>query len=229
VTLIESSQQNGTPSLTDHAPTQTEPAPQSPVIAVRRRTIDSVLIGLGAVTVAVLAVAGGLLTWGHNFASDYVGRELSSQNIYFPDRAGLEQEGRADLFSYAGQQVTTGDKAQAYASYISHHLDATANGATYADLGAPERTAKAAVQTAKDGGQDTAVVADLQAKADNITNQRNTLFKGETLRGLLLSTFAWSTIGRIAGIAAVAAFLAAGVMAALVALGMVHRRRMHAA
>jgi hypothetical protein len=225
---MDGSQDNLTSSLAEGASTQTEPAPQPPVIAVRRRTIDTILIGLGAVTVAILAVAGGLLTWGHNFASDYVGRELSSQNIYFPDRAGLEREGRADLFSHAGQQVTTGDQAQAYASYIAHHLDATANGATYADLGGPERTAKAAVQAAKDSGQDAAVVADLQAKAATITNQRDTLFKGETLRGLLLSTYAWSTIGRIAGIAAIAAFLAAGLMAVLVVLGIVHRRKLHA-
>ena len=53
------------------------PTPESgtagqPVVAVRRRTIDTVLIGFGAVCVAVLAIAGGLLTWGHNFATDYV-------------------------------------------------------------------------------------------------------------------------------------------------------------
>ena len=50
-------------------------------------------------------------------------------------------------------------------------------------------------------------------------------FKGETLRGLLLSSYAWSTIGRIAGVAAVVAFVAAGVMAVLVGLGIVHRVR----
>jgi hypothetical protein len=68
-------------------------------------------------------------------------------------------------------------------------------------------------------------VAELQAKADTISNQRNTLFKGETLRGLLLSTFAWSTIGRIAGIAATVAFVAAGLMTVLVILGVFHLRK----
>ena len=57
-------------------------------------------------------------------------------------------------------------------------------------------------------------------------NQRNTLFKGETLRGLLLSAYAWSTVGMIAGIAAIGAFIAAAVMGVLVALGIVHHRRM---
>ena len=32
------------------------------------------------------AIAGAMLTWGHNFSSDYVGKELSSQNISFPSK-----------------------------------------------------------------------------------------------------------------------------------------------
>ena len=48
---------------------------------------------------------------------------------------------------------------------------------------------------------------------------------GPPLGGLLLSTFAWSTIGRIAGIAATVAFVAAGVMTALVILGVFHLRK----
>jgi len=81
------------------------------------------------------------------------------------------------------------------------------------------------VQEAQDSGADEATVADLQATADQITGQRDSLFRGETLRGLLLSTFAWSTIGRIAGIAAVIAFIAAGAMVVLVVLGLFHRFR----
>ena len=222
---VESMQEEAQPVAEE--PTNEKPpvSAQPPVVAVRRRTIDAVLVGAGAVIAIVLAVAGSLLTWGSNFANDYVGKELTSQHISFPDRASLVKEGRQDLFGYAGQQVTTGTGARAYASFIAHHLDGIANGATYADLGAPESAAKAQVQTAKDAGQSTAVVAELQAKADAITNQRNTLFKGETLRGLLLSTFAWSTIGRIAGIAATVAFVAAGVMTALVILGVFHLRK----
>ena len=43
-------------------------------------------VGAGVVITVVLVVAGGLLTWGSNFANDYVGDELTSQHIYFPDR-----------------------------------------------------------------------------------------------------------------------------------------------
>jgi hypothetical protein len=203
----------------------TSAAPAAPVVALKRRTIDAVLIAIGGAVAAVLLVAGGLLTWGNDFSEDYVRDELSSQNIFFPDRAALEADGRTDLLDFAGEQVTTGDQAEAYASYIDGHLQDIADGATYADLGAVEREAKGAVTAATEAGASADEVAALQATADQIGNQRNTLFKGETLRGLLLSAFAWSTVGRIAGIAATAAFAFAAVMVVLVVLGVVHHRR----
>ena len=196
-----------------------------PTVALKRRTIDSVLIGFGVVATAAFVVAGGLLMWGHNFSSDYVGDELSSQNISFPPAAALQEEGRDDLVKYAGEAVDTGKEAEAYASYINGHLQGIADGATYADLGTPEREAKAAVDTAKADSASEATIAELQGKADAISGQRNTLFKGETLRGLLLSAFAWSTVGRIAGYAAISAFIAAGAMLVLVAFGVRHHRK----
>lgn len=196
-----------------------------PVIALKRRTIDTILIASGAVLTVALLVAGALLTWGSNFAADYVDDELSSQNISFPPAAALEEQGRSDLLKYAGQEVNTGPEAEAYASYINGHLEGIADGATYADLGTPEREANAAVEAAVADGADEATVAELKGKAAAITGQRDTLFKGETLRGLLLSAFAWSTVGQIAGYAAIAAFIAGGVMLVLVLLGLRHHRQ----
>ena len=82
-----------------------------------------------------------------------------------------------------------------------------------------------AVVDARESGASEAEIADLQATADELKAQRDSLFRGETLRGLLLSSYAWSTIGRIAAIAAWVAFAGAAVMAALVAAGLVHLRR----
>jgi hypothetical protein len=197
----------------------------APVVALKRRTIDTVLIGFGVVATAVFVVAGSLLTWGHNFSSDYVGKELSSQNISFPSADVLTTEGRTDLLKFAGQRLDTGAGAEGYASYIDGHLAKIAGGATYAELGAVESAAKADVKAATAAGQPQAQVGELQAKADAVTANRNTLFKGETLRGLLLSAYAWSTVGMIAGLAAIGAFIAAGLMAILVVLGVVHHRR----
>ena len=193
------------------------------VVEVHRRTIDKVLIGFGLIAAIVFAAAGGLLTWGSNFADDYVHDELASQKVFFPDEASLREEGRDDLVKYAGEQVTTGSEAEAYASFIDGHLQGIADGKTYAEI--DDRGAAQAVEDAKAAGASDAQVAELQATADQLKGQRDSLFKGETLRGLLLSSFAWATIGRIAGIAAWVAFAGALVMAILVVAGMEHLRR----
>jgi hypothetical protein len=198
---------------------------KEPVVALKRRTIDSVLISVGAVVTVAFLVAAALLTWGSNFSKNYVDDELSSQNISFPPAAALQEQGRNDLVKWADHAVNTGPEAEAYASFINGHLKGIADGATYADLGVPETAAKDAVTAAKADGASASEIAALQGKADGITAQRNTLFKGETLRGLLLTAFAWSTVGRIAGYAAIAAFAAGGLMLVLVLLGVWHHRK----
>ena len=216
MTAITTTEATTDRSAKDHA---------EPTVALKRRTIDSVLIAFGAVLTVVLFVAGALLTWGSNFAADYVDDELSSQNIAFPPAAALEEEGRTDLVKYADESVNTGPEAEAYASFINGHLQGIADGATYADLGTPEREANAAVEAAVADGADAATVAELEGEAAAISGQRNSLFKGETLRGLLLTAFAWATVGQIAGYAAIAAFAAGALMLVLVVLGLRHHHK----
>jgi hypothetical protein len=196
------------------------------IVRLPRRRIDRLLIGIGVIAAIVFAVAGGLLAWGASFADDYVHDELSSQRVFFPDEASLREEGRDDLVRYADAQVTTGSEAEAYASFIGGHMEGIADGKTYAEI--DDRGAAQAVVDAREAGASEAEIADLQATADELRAQRDSLFRGETLRGLLLSSYAWSTIGRIAAIAAWVAFAGAAVMAALVAAGLVHLRRMKA-
>lgn len=200
-------------------------APVEKVVKLDRRMIDRILIALGLVVAVVLAVAGGLLTWGSNFAENYVRDELVAQNISFPPAENLIAEGRDDIAQYGGQLVDSGVKAEAYASFIQGHVANVADGATYAELGGPERAARAAVQEAQAADASAEEIAELQQAADTITAQRETIFKGEMLRGTLLNTYAWSTIGQIAGIAAIAAFIGSAVMAVLVVAGLVHLRR----
>jgi hypothetical protein len=193
------------------------------VVEVHRRSIDKLLIAFGLVATIVFAAAGGLLNWGASFADDYVHDELASQKVFFPDEASLREEGRDDLVKYADEQVTTGPEAEAYASFIDGHLQGIAEGKTYAQI--DDRGAAQAVEDAKAAGAPEDEIAELQATADQLKGQRDSLFRGETLRGLLLSAFAWSTIGEIAGIAAFVAFVGAFVMLVLVLAGMEHVRR----
>jgi hypothetical protein len=189
-------------------------------VKLRRRTIDKVLIGSGVAVAVVFAAAGGLLTWGSNFAEDYVHDELSSQNVVFPNADSLREDGRADLVRYAEEPVTTGTEAEAYASLIATHMEGIADGQTYAEI--DDRGAAQAVTDAQNAGASQEQIAELQATANQLKGQRDSLFRGETLRGLLLTSFAWATVGTVAGYAAWVAFAGAAVMIALVIAGIFH-------
>jgi hypothetical protein len=175
---------------------------------MQRRTLDAILTAGGLILVIVLLVAGALLTWGYKFADDNVHDELAAQQIFFPPK-GSDALKPADigpfLNQYAGQQLTTGKQAQAYANhFIAVHLSEVAGGKTYAQVSA------ASLANPTD--------AKLKAQVD-------TLFRGETLRGLLLNAYAFWKLGQIAKWGAFASFLLAGVMMVLTFLGFRHLRR----
>jgi len=201
------------------------PELDAPVVITRRR-IDHLLLWTGGALALAMFVAGALLTWGSTFAQDYVDDELSAQAITFPPAESLEEEGRDDLVGFADEQVNTGEEAEAYASFIQGHVEGIAEGMTYAELGDVEREAEAELTAALESGAPTAEVTALEETAAGISGQRDAIFRGEMLRGALLSTFAWSTVGVIAGYAAIAAFLGGLVMVVLVAIGALHLRKM---
>jgi hypothetical protein len=193
---------------------------------MKRRTID-VMFSLGAVVLAgLLLVAGFVLTSNANFANDYVESQLSQQNIVFKTADTLTEEERksACLVKYAGQKLTTGKQAECYANeFIGLHLKSTAGGKTYAELGTVQTDLRAKVATAQKTNDPA--LADLQKQLNEVTQQRETVFKGETLRGLLLTSYGFSEFGAEAGQAATVAYLAAGLLALLGIAGFVHAFR----
>jgi hypothetical protein len=210
-------------TMLEERSTMTTTTPVDKPIPVTRRRIDHLLIGAGLLAAVVLTIAGGLLTWGSNFSSDYVSDELAAQNITFPPPDALLEEGREDLAKFGGEQVDTGTEAEAYASYIQGHVQEMAGGLTYSEI--PDRAARTALQEAIESGAPADEIAQLEQEATTLSQQRDTVFKGEMLRGTLLNAYAWSTMGQIAGIAATAAFAAAAVMLVLSVAGGVHLRK----
>lgn len=191
---------------------------------MKRRTIDRVvsLIGLGLSV--FLFVTAALLNWGFNFANKSVTEQLSAQKISFPaaDSDGLKNlpdEDRANIEQYAGLQLTTGKQAKAYADhYIGVHVKGIAGGKTYSEVSG-EALAVSAQSRANPG--DT----ELAAKAATLMGQRQTLFMGETLKGLLGFTFAFWQIGQIAMYAMWSALVGGVLMLVLSILGFLHLRR----
>ena len=190
---------------------------------MKRRTID-VIVSLGAVALAgLLLVAGIVLTSNANFANDYVRTQLAQQNITFKTAETLTEEERrsACLVKYAGQKLTTGKQAECYANeFIGLHLKSTADGKTYAELGGVQTDLRAKVAAAQRNNDPA--LADLQKQLTEVTQQRETVFKGETLRGLLLTSYGFSEFGTKAAQAALVAYLAAALMLILGIAGLVH-------
>ena len=180
-----------------------------------RAVLDKLISWTGLALAVVLLVAGGLLTWANVFIGDQVKDQLTMQDITMPEGDALANLPKADasaLEQYAGSALDTGPEARAYADhYILAHMNAASDGRTYEEV----------------SGEFIAL--DDQAKASEegqaLAGLRQTLFMGNTLRGLLLYGYAFATIGTIAGYAALAAFVGGLVLLALVQLGLRHARR----
>ncbi len=178
---------------------------------MKRRTLDRLVSIVGLALAALLLVAGGPLTWASSFFSQEVATQLSAQRITMPSGPAIENPViKSHLEQYAGQPLTTGSQAKAYADhYIAVHMDAASGGKTYSKI----------------SGEYMAMAKDPNANADEVKqlgDLRQTLFMGNSLRGLLLNACAFGTMGTIAGIAAIAAFAGAGGLAILAFLGLSH-------
>jgi hypothetical protein len=167
------------------------PTAAAPPAATRRTAIGFVATRrvVEVVLTLVLGVGAGLLFYGSHFGLDMVHTQLAAQDISFPAAGtpALDPATFPDLQQYAGQKVDDGPKAKAYANgFINRHLAEVADGQTYSQ-----------VSTASQADPTNA----------KLTAQVATLFKGETLRGLLLYAWGWSVVSTIALYAAFAALL----------------------
>jgi len=197
---------------------------------MKRRTLDF-LFSIGGVALAVLLLVLGLvLNANADFAKSYVRDQLVEQKINFtPAEALSEEEKAADcLVDYAGTPLDNGKKAECYANeYIGLHMaegatEAGYEGATYSTLGGVQRELRAELAAAEEAGESTEAI---QAELDTVNGLRETMFKGETLRGVLLTSYGFSVFGEKGAQAATVAFLAALVLILASAAGFIHAAR----
>ena len=156
------------------------------------------ILGVEGMLFLLLAVGGGLLAWGGNFAHNYVHDQLAAQQIRFPAKgsASLDPKEFPGLQQYAGQLVDNGPKAKAYANeFIAVHLKKVAGGKTYSQV---------------------STLAQADPKNTTLATQKTTLFQGEMLRGTLLNAWGWSVAGTIAADTSWFAF--AGALVVLLAM-----------
>jgi len=192
---------------------------------MKRRTLD-IIFSVGGVALATLFLVLGLvMTSNANFSKKYVRAQLLEQKITFKtaDTLTAEEKEAPCLVKYAGQALSTGKQAECYAnSFIGLHVKSVAaHGETYSELGDVQTAMKAQIAAATKAG-DTAKATELNTQLTTINGQRETLFKGETLRGLLLTSYGFSVLGFKGAEAAVVAYLAAGLLALLSLFGFIH-------
>ena len=177
---------------------------------MRRRTFDALVSAAGLVLAAAMLIGGGLLLWGHSFVTNEVHNQLAAQKIVFPangnpELKALPASDAAAMNQYAGQLKTTGAQAETYADhFIAVHLVKIGGGKTYSQLSAASMAAP----------NNAALAGQVQA-----------IFRGETLRSMLLNAYGFWKMGQIMFVGAIVAFVAAGVLLILSILGFVHMSR----
>ena len=164
-----------------------------------RRNSHLTLAIAGFATAVLLAVAGGLLLWGSTYVHNTVQNQLSAQQIYFPPQAAFAHAKAGteitpnmipSVSQYAGQQMLTGQQAEAYADhFIAQHITDMSGGKTYSQLSAES------------------IAQPTNAKLASLVAG---VFKGETLRSMLLNAYGWWKVSQITYIASLAAFGLAG-------------------
>lgn len=174
---------------------------------MKRKTVDQLISSLAVVLAVVLFATAGALFWAHNFIHTQVEQQLTAQQISFPVAGSeslnaLPEADRLKVEEYAGQQLTNGAQAKVFAdNYIAVHLVKAGNGATYAQLS-------------------SASMAD--PTNTKLAGQVQVVFRGETLRGLLLNAYAFDTMATVAAYAAFGSLIAGIVLLILAALGFQH-------
>ena len=199
---------------------------------MKRRTIDLVVSAAGLVIAVILLVLGVVLTSNANFAKNYVHDQLAQEQISFKTADTLTdlEKAKPCLVQYAGQQLLTGKQAECYANnFIGLHLSEMGAGTpyeghSYAALGDDANAVKAQIAAATTAG-DTAKVTELNKTLTAVNGQRDTVFKGEMLRGVLLTSYGFSELGAKAAMGATVAYIGSGVLFLLGLLGLWHGAR----
>lgn len=188
-------------------------------LKMNRKSFDKIASVIGLLLAGFLMVIGGILQYGGNFATDQVAMQLEPQAITIPAENG-DPEATADVakfFTDNGEKVmTTGKQAQMYADhYIGFHM---AEMPTYAAASGANRAAAGALATDPTN-------VELQTAAKQASGMVETVFKGETLRGMLLNAYAFGTLGQIAMVASYVSFAGGLIFLILALLGFAHLRR----
>jgi hypothetical protein len=155
-----------------------------------RRLLDRLISWTGAIMAFAMVALGAAAIYGGSFALDNVRDRLEPQNIAFPPAEAMsDYDKEIGLTAFAGAKVDTGTEAEAFSRYIGGHLAAVNDGKTYSETSSESRAYAAEVGDNPTAAE-TATIGELSGKVE-------TLFRGETLRAILLNAYGWWVVGSI--------------------------------
>jgi hypothetical protein len=193
---------------------------------MKRRTLD-IIFSVGGLVLAVLVLVLGLVLRSNAvFAQDYVHDQLAAQRITFTPEDALSPEELESpgLVRFAGQPLVSGEQAEVYANdYIGLHLLAVNDGKTYSETSGEARGLRADATAAEESGDANA--AELDQQATVLEGKVQTLFRGETLKGLLLTSYGFSIFGDKAMLASWVCLIAGAVLLLASIAGFIHAFR----
>ncbi|MGZ8763325.1 MAG: hypothetical protein ACXW2Y_08375 [Acidimicrobiia bacterium] len=192
---------------------------------MKRRTLDVVFSIGGLVLAALLLILGLVLQNQADFAKSYVKDQLTEQKITFTPVDNLnDEEKQADcLVANAGKPLVSGKQSECYANeYIGLHVSEVNDGKTYSETSSEARALQSEVDAAVEASPDAPATIALENQAEELNGKVQTLFRGETLRGLLLTSYGFSIFGERAQQAALVAFAAAFVLLVASIAGFIH-------
>ena len=162
---------------------------------MRRTTFDKALGWVGTSLGIVLLAVGGLLLWGSSYVHNTVQGQLAQQQITFPPASAFAHPKVGgeitpsmipSVSQYAGQQLLTGQQAEAYADhFIAVHIQNIAGGKTYSQLSSE---------------------AMAQPNNTKLAGEVATVFKGESLRSMLLNAYGWWKVSQLTYIVSLVLF-----------------------
>ncbi len=185
---------------------------------VDRRFVDLLISWSAAVVAVALVALGGAAIYGGSFALDNVKDRLVPQKITFPPASAMTPEEKTEVGEFAGQRVDTGIEAEAFSRYIGGHLAFINEGQTYSQTSGAAHALETKAEEQGLTKAEEGKLAELQGKTD-------ALFRGETLRAILLNAYGWWTVGQIALWAGIGMVAAGLVLAIFVGLGFFHARK----
>ena len=189
---------------------------------MKRRTLDLIFATGGLLTALLVLVLGLVLQNQADFAKNYVHNQLAQQKITFTPAQFLQaDENNPCLKKNASKALVTGKQAECYANhYIGVHVTQINDGKTYSETSTDARNLDAQLAAMSD--QNSAAAKQLSAQAQALHGKATTLFQGETLRGLLLTSYGFSIFGQRAQQAADVCYALALILFLAAIAGFIH-------